>query len=637
MIEKPDNSVEQDEVKVGAEEEPVSTDSVKQEQSAEMKQDYAQVNKNVVVTSENSDLNLELKKTTTPNSKKIIAATANVTDLESVLMAKGVISNDQLQVAKKQMSVTKSANLGEILIAMGFVTESALGEAISKSTGVDSFDLKSVVLDSRLIKKVPKDISLKYKLIPVAVQGKKIIIAIHDVYDIVALDSVKKYFPPAFKIEPVYSHETDILEIVDQYYDYEMSIDGILKEIENAQDGLDVGGGLQEGGDYKNPIVRLVDSILVDAVHAGASDIHFEPEESFLRLRYRIDGKMRQIKAFHIDYWPPVAVRLKIMSSMNIAESRKPQDGHAEANVLGRAVDFRVATQPTINGENIVMRILDKAKSLVSLDELGYSAENQVLLKKMLKKPEGVIVLTGPTGSGKTTTLYSILNFMNTVEKNIMTLEDPVEYELPMIRQSEVREGSISFSDGIKSILRQDPDVIFVGEVRDYDTASIAVRAAMTGHQVFTTLHTNNAVGVIARLADVGIKPFLLSTSLTCCIAQRLIRVLCKECKVEKAANAEECHLLGVDAANPPKIYDAPGCKKCGNAGFKGRICVSEILPISTKINEMIALEATSTAIMVQAVKEGFRSFVDDGVDKVLKGITSVNEIVNNLDMVDRL
>jgi type IV pilus assembly protein PilB len=255
----------------------------------------------------------------------------------------------------------------------------------------------------------------------------------------------------------------------------------------------------------------------------------------------------------------------------------------------------------------------------------------------MLKKPEGVIVLTGPTGSGKTTTLYSILNFMNTVEKNIMTLEDPVEYELPMIRQSEVREGSISFSDGIKSILRQDPDVIFVGEVRDYDTASIAVRAAMTGHQVFTTLHTNNAVGVIARLADVGIKPFLLSTSLTCCIAQRLIRVLCKECKVEKAANAEECHLLGVDAANPPKIYDAPGCKKCGNAGFKGRICVSEILPISTKINEMIALEATSTAIMVQAVKEGFRSFVDDGVDKVLKGITSVNEIVNNLDMVDRL
>ena len=232
-----------------------------------------------------------------------------------------------------------------------------------------------------------------------------------------------------------------------------MSIDGILKEIENAQEGIETSQEDQiNSEDYKNPIVRLVDSILIDAVHNGASDIHFEPEESFLRLRYRIDGKMRQIKAFHIDYWPPIAVRIKIMSTMNIAESRKPQDGHATTNVLGREVDFRVATQPTVHGENIVMRILDKAKSLVELDKLGYSKHNENLIKKLLKKPEGVIVVTGPTGSGKTTTLYSVLNYINSVDKNIMTLEDPVEYEIPLIRQSSVKEGSLDFVEGIKVI-----------------------------------------------------------------------------------------------------------------------------------------------------------------------------------------
>jgi general secretion pathway protein E/type IV pilus assembly protein PilB len=556
-------------------------------------------------------------------------------DLGDILIEKGLISEDQLEVAKKQMKVSGKSSLGELLVNMGFVTESVLGEAISKSSGTGKFDLKSIVLDARLIKKIPKDLAFKYKVVPVSISPKKVVVAVHDVYDVIALDKIKKYFPPNFIIEPVYSPESEILEIIDQYYDYDMSIDGILKEIETAQEGLEV--SIKEGEDYKNPIVRLVDSILMDAVHVGASDIHFEPEETFLRLRYRVDGKMRQVKAFHIDFWPPVAVRVKIMSGMNIAESRKPQDGHTTTTLLGREIDFRVATQPTVNGENIVMRILDKAKALVDLDKLGYSPGNIKLLRKLLKKPEGVIVVTGPTGSGKTTTLYSILSYINSVDKNIMTMEDPVEYELPLIRQSAVKEGSLTFVDGIKSLMRQDPDIIFVGEVRDAETANIAVRAAMTGHQVFTTLHTNDALGVIPRLVDIGIRPFLLSGALICCVAQRLMRKLCADCKKPVKATAEECKVFGVDAANPPEIQSRVGCDVCDHTGYKGRVAVSEILNISRKIDEMIALGSTTNAIYEEARKEGFVTMADDGIVKILEGVTDLPELVRSVDMIERL
>ena len=557
-------------------------------------------------------------------------------NLEEVLVEKGIISYDQLQVAKKQMTLTGHSSLGDILVNMGFVTESALGEVISKTSGIETFDLKKIVLDPKLIKKVPKDVALRYKIVPVSITERKVLVAIHDVYDVIALDQIRKYFAPNLIIEPLYSPDTDILDVIDQYYDYEMSIDGILKEIENIKEGS-VKDLASDTEDYKNPIVRLVDSILIDAVHIAASDIHFEPEENFLRLRYRIDGEMRQIRAFHKDYWAAIAVRIKIMSNMNIAESRKPQDGHTTANVLGREVDFRVATQPTVHGENIVMRILDKAKSLVSLDKLGFSDHNSQILKKVLKKPEGIVVVTGPTGSGKTTTLYSILSYINSVGKNIMTLEDPVEYEMPLIRQSLVKDGGMSFSDGIKSILRQDPDIIFVGEIRDADTANIAIRAAMTGHQVFTTLHTNEAVGVIPRLVDIGIRPYLLSGALVCCVAQRLVRLLCSHCKTPKAATEEECKILGVDAAKPPTIYSAVGCNKCDQIGYKGRVAVVEILVVSREIDEMIALSSTTNAILTQAKQEGFVDMSQDGIVKVLEGITDLDELIKNIDMTDRL
>ena len=330
----------------------------------------------------------------------------NIQDLGATLVKKGVISNDQLEVAKKQFKMYPNTSLGDILVSMGFLTEGTLGEAISDTSGIKKFDLKSAVLDSSLIRRIPRNVATKYRIIVVKLKDKKVFVAIHDVYDIIAIDIVKKYFPPHYSIEPVYSPSAAILEVINQYYDYEMSLDGVLKEIEGSKENIKTSDKEDEG--YQNPIVRLVDSFLIDAVRSGASDIHFEPEESFLRVRYRIDGYMKQIKTFHIDYWPPVVVRLKIMSSMNIAETRVPQDGHVTCNILGRDVDFRMATQPTINGENVVMRILDKTKSLRSLDKLGFSKHNIIVLKKILKKPEGVIIITGPTGSGKTTSLYSI-------------------------------------------------------------------------------------------------------------------------------------------------------------------------------------------------------------------------------------
>lgn len=554
-----------------------------------------------------------------------------------ILIDKGLISNDQLQIALKEQREAKSANkmLGVILTELGFVTENALAEIVAEISGIKKFDLKSAVFDVNTLNQLPQEIAMRHKCIPINVENDVLTIAINDIYNLVALDQVKKYFSKTIKINAVFSPESEILDIIDQYYRYEMSIEGILKEIETGirSDKRQLSG---ETEGYVNPTVRLVDAFLIDAIKRGASDIHFEPEGTFLRLRYRMDGIMTQIRSFHKEYWPAIVVRIKIISNMNIAENRIPQDGRITYNIIGREIDFRVATQPTIHGENIVMRILDKKQSLVPLSSLGFSDNNIKLLTKMLKKPEGIIIVTGPTGSGKTTTLYSILNYINSIEKNIMTLEDPVEYQLSLIRQSNIREGSgMNFMDGIKSMMRQDPDIIFVGEVRDESTANMALRAAMTGHQVFTTLHTNDALGAIPRLMDIGVKPSLLSGSLICIVAQRLARKLCDLCKIKVPATEEECKILSVEIGT--EIYKKNGCPKCNNRGYKGRVAIGEILEIDKVIDEMIALSSTRK-VMIEYLKErNFKQMVDDGIDKILSGVTTLDEVIDNIDMTARL
>lgn len=551
------------------------------------------------------------------------------------LVKLGLISPDQLQIVLTEQKNTKKL-FGAILVEMGFVTESALGEVLAESSGTQKFDAKSTMLDSTVVQSIPKDLAVRHKVIPVAYDNDTLQLAMADVYNVLAIDQVRRHLPKNTKIVPIYCTDSEIQELIDQYYDYEISVDGILKEIETGIRENTQLDGRQEG--YVNPTVRLVNALLVDAIKLGASDIHFEPEGTFLRLRYRIDGQMQQIRSFHRDYWSAMAVRIKIMSGMNIAETRNPQDGRISYTVMGREVDFRVATQPTVHGENIVMRLLDKKKSLVPLENLGFSEHNIGVLKKLIMRPEGIIIVTGPTGSGKTTTLYSVLSYINDIETNIMTLEDPVEYQLPLIRQSNVREGGgLDWLSGIKSLMRQDPDIIFVGEVRDEDTALMAVRAALTGHQVYTTLHTNDALGAIPRLGDIGVPGHLLSGSLIGCIAQRLARKLCQACKKPRQATPDEARILGVEGDKAVTIYEPAGCDKCNQKGHKGRTAVMEILRVDKGMDELIATHATRKVMLDYALKNGFVTMQQDGISKVLSGEIGLADLINTIDLTDRL
>jgi len=560
------------------------------------------------------------------------------TDVGARLIEKKVISEDQLDIAQRERARIKNAKtIGAILVDMGFISEGALGEILNESSGVKKFDIKTSMIDARLVKKIPKEFATHNKIVPISYKKDTITVAMSDIFDIVAIDQLRRYFPPKFRINPVYVPEVDILQAIDQYYDYEMSIEGILKEIEgvgakkiNEEDQLQ--------GDYKSPMVRLVDAILTDAVHRGASDVHFEPENLFLRVRYRIDGKMVQIRSIHKDYWAAISVRIKIMSGMNIAETRKPQDGRINSEILGRNIDFRVSTQPTIHSENIVMRILDEKQSIIALDALGLSDHNLHLIKTLVQRPEGVIILTGPTGSGKTTTLYTILNYINSIDKNIMTLEDPVEYHIPLIRQSNIRtDVGMDFASGIKAILRQDPDVILVGEVRDKETAITAIQAAMTGHQVYTSLHTNDAIGAIPRLMNIGVPNYLMAGSMICSIAQRLIRKLCKHCKTKQPVTDQDKKLLGEKYANKvTELFKAVGCDKC-SGGYKGRMVIAEVLKFDQDIDELITRSAGRKEIYNYAIENGFVPMIEDGLLKVLEGATDLEELVRAVDMTGRM
>jgi len=379
----------------------------------------------------------------------------------------------------------------------------------------------------------------------------------------------------------------------------------------------------------------LVNAILTDAVHKRASDIHFEPENYFLRIRYRVDGKMVQVRSIHKDHWRAIAVRLKIISDMNIAESRKPQDGRIETEILGRKIDFRVSSQPTVNGENIVMRILDESQSILSLKEIGMNSYNLKLLNKLVKKPTGVVIITGPTGAGKTTTLYTILSEINSVDKNIMTLENPVEYHIPLIRQSNIKEDvGMSFAKGIESIMRQDPDVILIGEIRNKETAIAAIQSAMTGHQVFSSLHTNDALSAIARLENIGVPTYLLSGAIICVIAQRLTRKLCDQCKTTRPLNDIEKKILK-RYTKVTHVGHPQGCKRCDGSGYYGRIPIMEILPFDKKIDELVLNKASRNEVENYAKKMGFMSMSDDGILKIAQGITTLEEISKAVDMTD--
>ncbi|MBS0553881.1 MAG: type II/IV secretion system protein, partial [Proteobacteria bacterium] len=422
--------------------------------------------------------------------------------------------------------------------------------------------------------------------------------------------------------------ESELVQAIDQHYGRASSIDDILREMDGTPGGSSA-LHLREPGERLPPVVRLVDALIADAVAQGASDVHFEPEAGFLRVRYRIDGLLHQVRALHRTSWPEMAVRLKVMAGLDIAETRAPQDGRIGLGVGGRPIDLRVATQPTLHGENIVLRILDRQKGIVPLTALGLAADQRATLQRMLARPEGLILVTGPTGSGKTTTLYSVLNHLNTEEVNIMTLEDPVEYPLPLVRQTAVGDASrLDFAGGVRALLRQDPDIILVGEIRDADTAEMAIRAALTGHQVYATLHAGSAVAAIPRLLDIGIRPELLVGNLIGILAQRLVRRLCPHCREPHVAEASERRRLGLPAEGPDTTIHHPvGCAACGFRGYRGRIAIMELLCMDATLDDLVARRASPQAMLAHARDNGFLTLAEDGVRRVLDGTTSLQEL----------
>ena len=555
-----------------------------------------------------------------------------------ILISQGVISEDQLRIALLEQ-MKSNQPVGKLLVALGFVSEATLRDALGESLGHRPVDLSNSIVDADALRLIPRELAKRHLLLALSYSriGQRLTIAIADPNDIVALDKLRTLVHPDLTIETLIAGESEITRAIDQYYGHELSIDGILHEIETGEiDYRSLSASLDE---YSQPVVRLVDALLTDAVKHDASDVHFEPEANFLRIRYRIDGILRQIRALHKTYWAAMAVRIKVVSGMNIAETRAPQDGRISINVSGRPVDFRVASQPTIHGENIVLRILDRQKGIVPLDGLGLDEHQMVLMKLMVARPEGIILVTGPTGSGKTTTLYSVLNHINEEGVNIMTLEDPVEYPMAMIRQTSVAESAkLDFANGIRSMMRQDPDVILVGEIRDADTAEMAFRAAMTGHQVFSTLHTNSALGAIPRLLDIGVLPDIMAGNIIGIVAQRLVRRLCVHCRKPYPAEAHECKLIGVASGQPaPIIYRAAGCDHCEYQGYRGRLAIMEMLRLDNDLDDLIARRATQREIRRLAHEKGFRPLADDGLRRVLDGSTSIEEVGRVIDLTERM
>ena len=553
-----------------------------------------------------------------------------------ILIDQGILTEDQLRIALLEQ-MKSHLPVGRLLVQLGFVSEATLRDALSEKLGLQSVDLANIIVDPAALRTLPRDLARRYRMFPVALNraARRFIVALTDTNNIVAVDQLRAYLKSDLEIELRLAGDSEIERAIEHYYGHELSIDGILREIETGE--VDY-ASVAEGDEYSQPVVRLISALLSDAVERSASDIHFEPEQNFLRIRYRIDGVLRQIRSLHKTYWPAMAVRLKVVAKMNIAETRAPQDGRLSATMSGRVVDFRVSSLPTTHGENIVLRVLDRQKGIVPLDRLNMEESQLELLKRMIARPEGIIMVTGPTGSGKTTTLYSILNHINSDAVNIMTLEDPVEYPMTLIRQTSVAEtAKLDFANGIRAMMRQDPDAILVGEIRDEDTAEMAFRAAMTGHQVYTTLHTNSAVGAIPRLLDIGIVPDIMAGNIIGIIAQRLVRKLCRTCRQSYDPDVKERRLLGLSPTEPAALFRSVGCEQCDYQGYRGRVGIIEILKMDAAIDELVARRATAREILTAARAKGFRTLAEDGIRLVRGGVTSLDELMRVADLTDRM
>jgi type IV pilus assembly protein PilB len=562
--------------------------------------------------------------------------------LGELLTKASLITQDQLKDALKVQKDT-GGKLGETLIKLGFVSEEDITECLSQQFGVPSINLAHFEIDPSVIKLIPADVARKYNILPVNKTGATITIAMADPTNVFAMDDIK--FMTGYNVEPVVASELGIKAAIDNYYgstsalelkkvmeDLQQSEAADLEVMEEEEE-LDV-EALAEGAE-EAPVVKLVNLILTDAIKRGASDIHIEPYEKEFRVRFRIDGILYEIMNPPLKLRDAMTSRMKILAKLDISEKRLPQDGRIKLkmklNDKNKELDFRVSVLPTLFGEKIVMRLLDKDNLRLDMTKLGFEQESLTKFEEAIFKPWGMVLVTGPTGSGKTNTLYSALAKVNSPEVNIMTAEDPVEFNLPGINQVQMKESiGLNFAATLRSFLRQDPNIILVGEIRDFETAEIAIKAALTGHLVLSTLHTNDAPSTINRLMNMGIEPFLVATSVQLIAAQRLARRICSNCKEEVEVTPQALINIGYkkEEVGTFTVYKGRGCEKCNNTGYKGRVGLIEVMSISDEIREIILSGGTAIDIKKKAAESGMISLRRSGLIKIKEGITTIEEVV---------
>ena len=540
------------------------------------------------------------------------------------LIESGLVTPDQLDLALREQKRTGD-RIGEILVNLGFVTQELISSVLASEAGVTFVHLENYLIEPAALKHVSETVARRHKIIPILLEPPRLTIAMANVFDVLAIDEVQR--ATGLIVDVVSATESSVLQSIDRYYAGGISLEEIIqKSVRQVEAGRVSESDLASGA----PIVRLVEQLFLTAVQEGATDIHFEPEERILRARFRIDGKLRPGPSLPKALQPAVTARIKIISGMNIAETRLPQDGKINFFVGKRKVDMRVSTLPTVFGENMVLRVLDRARLVVGLESLGFDERNLARFLRAIESRHGILLVCGPTGSGKTTTLYSALSYINALDRSIITLEDPVEYELPIIRQCQINvKAGLTFASGLRAILRHDPDVILVGEMRDAETVELAIRSALTGHLVFSTLHTNDAAGAIPRLINMGQEPFLVASSIRAIVGQALLRTNCMHCKVTYTPPAETLERAGLPPESAGGTFiKGEGCKRCGGTGFRGRVGAFEIMEITPTITRLVMERANSQDLLAAARAEGMTVMREDAVAKAIRGLTTLEEAV---------
>ncbi len=545
--------------------------------------------------------------------------------LGDLLISENKITEEQLMealMAQKEMGL----KLGEALIKKGFITESEILKVLQEQLGVPYVDINNFEIDSKIPRMIPESVARNHNVIPVKVVGGKILLLTSNPLDVYSLDDVKLI--TGFELELALAEKNVIINLINQFYDGREDAEKAIEEFtEQNENILDLEEEIEDDDVTNAPIVRLVNSILSQAVKTKVSDIHIEPFSDRLRIRYRIDGNLVEQMNTTMATHPAIVARLKIIGAMDISEKRKPQDGRLETKISDKEIDMRISILPTVYGEKVVIRLLDRTTSIAKKEDLGFIKPNLELFNRLVKVPDGMILVTGPTGSGKTTTLFTVLKELNKISENIITVEDPVEYRVDGINQVQVNEkAGLNFANTLRSILRQDPDIVMVGEIRDSETATIAVRAAVTGHVVLSTLHTNDSVSTVLRLTDMGIESYLVTTAVSGVVAQRLIRRVCTRCAKAYEATEEELKILKI--SEPATLYKGVGCTNCNNTGYSGRMPIHEIFIVDREIKDMLNKGESIYKIKDKAIEKGMVTLFENAKQLALAGVTSASEVL---------